>query len=320
MKRREFIKASTVGATTVALSDKPAIAADTKVADFPKRPYGKSGPKLSIIGFPGLVLRKLEQDAGNKLVAEAFERGINYFDVAPAYGDAEIKLGPALAPYRKKVFLACKTKMRDAAGAKLEFERSLKRLRTDRFDLYQLHVLSNVEKDVKTAFAKGGAMEYLLAQQKAGRIRYLGFSAHTEEAAIAAMGLFKFDSIMFPINFASWLKANFGPKVVKKARKNGAAIIGIKTFARKRWQRGDAGKKRFGTWYEPTFERSEADMALRFAMSRGLTATIPPACVEIHKLALDVAPGVLAITPAEVAKLKTIAGDLTPLFPHTPRK
>ena len=55
-------------------------------------------------------------------------------------------------------------------------------------------------------------------------------------------------------------------------------------------------------------------------MSRGLTATIPPACVEIHKLALDVAPGVLAITPAEVAKLKTIAGDLTPLFPHTPRK
>jgi len=320
MKRRDFIKASTVGATAVALSDKPAGAADAKVADFPKRPYGKNGPKLSIIGFPGLVLRKLEQDAGNKLVAEAYERGINYFDVAPAYGDAEIKLGPALEPYRKKVFLACKTKMRDAAGAKLEFERSLKRLRTDRFDLYQLHVLSNVEKDVKAAFAKGGAMEYLLAQQKAGRIRYLGFSAHTEEAAIAAMGRFKFDSVMFPINFASWLKADFGPKVVKKARENGAAIIGIKTFARKRWKRGDPGRKRFSTWYEPTFEKNEADMALRFAISRGLTATIPPASVEIHKLALDIAPEVQAIKPAEIEKLKAVAKGLTPLFPHTPRK
>ncbi|MDP6634389.1 MAG: aldo/keto reductase [Phycisphaerae bacterium] len=319
MKRREFIKASTFGATAVAIGETSTLAADAKVADFPKRTYGKDGPKLSIIGFPGLVLRKLEQKPANELVAEAFERGINYFDVAPAYGDAEIKLGPALEPYRKKVFLACKTKMRDAAGAKTEFERSLKRLRTDRFDLYQLHVLSDVRKDVKAAFAKGGAMEYLIAQQKAGRIRYLGFSAHTEEAALAAMELFKFDSILFPINFASWLKADFGPKVVKKAKSVGATVLGIKTFARRRWNRGDPGRKRFGTWYEPTHDRTEADLALRFAMSRGLTATVPPASVEIHKLALDIAPGVRAVTPAETAKLKALAQTLTPLFPHKPR-
>jgi len=317
MKRRDFIKTSTFGATAVALGETSVQAADAKIAEFPKRLYKKDGPKLSIIGFPGLVLRKLEQPEGNKLVAEAFERGINYFDVAPAYGDAEVKLGPALAPYRKKVFLACKTKMRDAAGAKLEFERSLKRLKTDKFDLYQLHVLSNVEKDVKAAFAKGGAMEYLIAQQKAGRIKYLGFSAHTEEAALAAMELFKFDSVLFPINYASWLKADFGPKIVKKVREIGAAMLGIKTFARKRWQKGDSkGRKRFGTWYEPTHQREEADMALRFAMSKGLIATVPPACVEIHKLALDLAPKVQAITPAETAKLKTMAQTFKPLFPH----
>lgn len=320
MKRRDFIRASTVGAAAAAVGENSFSAAEAKVADFPKRPYGQKGPKLSIIGFPGLVLRKMDQAAGNKLVAEAYERGINYFDVAPAYGDAEIKMGPALAPYRKKVFLACKTKMRDASGAKTEFERSLKRLKTDRFDLYQLHVLSNVESDVKAAFAKGGAMEYLMAQQKAGRIGYLGFSAHTEEAAMAAMELFKFDSVMFPINFASWLKADFGPKVVKKARAIGAAIVGIKTFARKRWERrNDPGRKRFSTWYEPTFDRAEADMALRFAMSKGLTSTIPPSSVEIHKLALDIAPNVKAITAAEIGKLKAAAKDLTPLFPHKRR-
>ena len=316
MKRREFIKTSTFGATAVALGGTSAAPADIKPGDFPKRPYRKNGPKLSIIGFPGLVLRKLEQQPGNKLVAQAFERGINYFDVAPAYGDAEIKLGPALEPYRKKVFLACKTKKRDAAGAKIEFEQSLKRLRTDRFDLYQLHVLSNVEKDVKAAFAKGGAMEYLIAQRKAGRIGYLGFSAHTEAAAIAAMELYEFDSVMFPINFASWLKVGFGPKVVKKAKSTGASVIGIKAFARRRWKKGDPGRKRFGTWYEPTFDRAEAEMALRFAMSQGLTAAIPPACVEIHKLALDIAPKVRAITLAETAKLKTIAQTFKPLFPH----
>jgi predicted aldo/keto reductase-like oxidoreductase len=319
MKRREFIKASTFGATAVAVGSNQAAAADVIPAKFPKRSYKKDGPKLSLIGFPGLVLRKLQQDAGNKLVSQAYERGINYFDVAPAYGDAEIKLGPALEPYRKKVFLACKTKKRDAAGAKIEFEQSLKRLRTDHFDLYQLHVLSDVDKDVKAAFAKGGAMEYLIAQRKSGRIRYLGFSAHTEEAAIAAMDLFKFDSVMFPINFASWLKADFGPKVVKKAKSSGTAIVGIKTFARRRWKKGDPGRKRFQTWYEPTFHPAEADLALRFAMSQGLTATIPPASVEIHKLALSLGPKVRPITPAETAKLKTLAESLTPLFPHTPR-
>jgi len=326
MKRRDFIKASTAGATAVALRESAAPAATTttaaekKTGEFPKRTFAKNGPELSVITFPGLVLRKLTQEAGNKLVARSVQQGINYYDVAPAYGDAEIKLGPALAPYRKKVFLSCKTKMRDAAGAKMEFERSLKRLQTDHFDLYQLHVLTDVEKDVKAAFAKGGAMEYLIEQKKTGRIRYLGFSAHTEEAALAAMELFKFDSVMFPINFASWLKADFGPKVVDQAKSSGTSIIGIKTFARRRWKKGDPGRKRFPIWYEPTHDPAEATLALNFAMSQGLTATVPPASVEILKLALELAPKIREITPAETAKLKALAQTLNPLFPHKPKK
>ena len=120
---------------------------------MPTRTYGKDGPKLSIIGFPGLMMRRVDQEQSNRLVAESIEHGVNYFDVAPAYGDAEVKLGPALATYRKKVFLACKTKLRDRAGAKAEFERSLERLRTDHFDLYQLHDRHDVAKDVDPAFA-----------------------------------------------------------------------------------------------------------------------------------------------------------------------
>jgi len=310
-----------LGSAAVALGAGSLVSAKSVLKrTMPVRPFGKDGVKLSIIGFPGLVLRRIDQDQSNRLVAEAVQRGVNYFDVAPAYGDAEIKLGPALEPYRKKVFLACKTKMRDAKGAKEEFERSLERLKTDRFDLYQLHVLADVAKDVDAAFAKGGAMEYLRAQQKAGRIRYLGFSAHTEEAAVAALERFAFDSVMLPVNFGSWLKAGFGPKTVAAARKRGATVLAIKGLCRQRWEAGDPLRKALRMWYKPILDRAEALLALKFTLSQGVTAAVPPANVAAHKLALDVAPEIRAITDAETAKLRELAKGLTPLFPHQPRK
>jgi len=322
MKRREFMKDAALGSAAVALggcSLAPA-AKPAKGSAMPRRPFAKDGVKVSIIGFPGLVLRRVDQKASNRLVAEAVERGVNYFDVAPAYGDAEVKLGPALEPYRKKVFLACKTKRRDAKGAKAEFERSLERLRTDRFDLYQLHVLIDEKKDVEAAFAKGGAMEYLLAQQKAGRIRYLGFSAHTEEAALAALERFAFDSILFPVNFGSWLKLNFGPKVVAKALQRGTTVLAIKGLCRQRWDANDPLRKTLRMWYRPVLDRAEALLALRFTLSQGVTAAVPPANVAAHKLALDVAPEIRTITAAETARLRELVKDITPLFPHRPKR
>ena len=321
MKRRDFVKTTALGAAAVAIGSGPGRAAQAKApaAEMPKRTYGKDGPKLSIIGFPGLVLRRVEEQAQcDRLVAEAVERGVNYFDVAPAYGDAEIKLGPALAPYRKKVFLACKTKMRDRDGAKAEFERSLERLKTDHFELYQLHVLADVAKDVDAAFAKGGAMEYLVEQRKAGRIRYLGFSAHTEEAAVAAMERFAFDSVLFPINFGSWLKVGFGPKVVEAARKRGATVLAIKSLCRQRWPEGDPERKKLQMWYKPVLDRTEARLALSFTLSHA-AAAVPPANVDSHKLALDVASEIKPVTDAELAQLKTLSQTLDPQFPHTPK-
>ncbi len=97
-----------------------------------KRPFGNSGDMLSVLGFGSIVLVLNEQKTANKLVSEAVESGINYFDTAPSYGDvfgvrgdAEIKLGPALKPYRKSCFLACKTGMRSRKEAEIEFNLSL---------------------------------------------------------------------------------------------------------------------------------------------------------------------------------------------------
>jgi len=109
---------------------------------------------------------------------------------------------------REKCFLACKTLERDAAGAAKELKRSLKLLRTDHFDLYQLHALMDVE-EVEEAFGPGGAMETILKAQQDGIIRYLGLSAHSEEAAHEAMDRFEFDSVLLPLNFPSWIKGTY---------------------------------------------------------------------------------------------------------------
>jgi len=322
MKRRDFVKTTAFGAAAMALRGAPGQGAETTAGagDMPLRPYGRDGVKLSIIGFPGLVLRNMEQEKANRLVAESVERGVNYFDVAPAYGDAEVKLGPALEAHRKNVFLACKTMHRDRDGAEADFKRSLERLRTDHFDLYQLHCLKEVAKDVDAAFAKGGVMEFIAEQRKAGRIRYVGFSAHTEEAALAALERFRFDSTLFPVNFGSWMKMKFGPRVVRKAAERGTAVLAMKGLCRNRWTQGDPLRKQFRMWYRPVHDRAEATLALRFTLSQPVVAAVPPANATVHRLALDLVPTVRPITQAETAELRALAETLDPLFPERPRK
>ncbi|MFW6163875.1 MAG: aldo/keto reductase [Planctomycetota bacterium] len=314
MKRRDFVKATVAGAAATALTTASAAEAPARPA-MPTRPYGSDGARVSIIGFPGLLLNKVGQEEANRLVADAFERGVTYFDVAPAYGRAEMRMGPALEAYREKVFLSCKTKRRDREGCKAEFERSVERLRTDRFDLYQLHCLTN-EKQVEQAFAEDGAMAYILEQQKAGRIRYVGFSAHTEASALAALDRFAFDSVMFPVAYASWFKAGWGPKVVAKAKQRGSAIIAIKGLCRQRWPRGDKRRKKHRIWYEPIEDRDEARLALNWNLSVGCAASIPPSSPLTLPLALDVAPTTRPATAEETAALKARAQHLNPLFPR----
>ena len=112
------------------------------------------------------ICRKIEV---NRLVADAIDRGVNYFDFGPAYGDPEEKLGPALEGRRDELFLACKTGRRDAAGAQEELDRSLKRLRTDRFDLYQLHGMTEME-EVDQVLRAGGAMEVFQRAREEGKV------------------------------------------------------------------------------------------------------------------------------------------------------
>ncbi|MBN2317193.1 MAG: aldo/keto reductase [Sedimentisphaerales bacterium] len=327
MKRREFLKKSTMAAGTITagglLERSPRVAAGElqrgseleNRASLPQRPYGRTGVTLSIIGFGGIVVKDAEQEHANRVVAEAFERGVNYFDVAPTYGDAELKLGPALRPYRKKVFLACKTTQRRREGASEELKRSLERLHTDYLDLYQLHAITDVSKDVDTVFAKGGAMEVFIEARKQGQVRYLGFSAHSEEAALAAMERYDFDSILFPVNFAAFYKGNFGPKVIAAAKSREMAILALKALARQRWPKGDPSRKDYPKcWYKPLTEPGEAKLGLTFTLSQPVTAAIPPGEELLFRMALDLAMSFRPISERDLLQAKQMAQSLNPVF------
>jgi aryl-alcohol dehydrogenase-like predicted oxidoreductase len=303
MERRDFLKSAAVVAA-------PAAAGKT----LARRPY-RDNIQLSIIGFGGIVVVGQEPDAAAREVAAAVDRGVNYFDVAPSYGkgEAEIKLGNALRPYRKNVFLACKTQKRDAAGARAELEQSLGRLHTDHFDLYQFHAVTSME-DVEQILGPGGASETFRKAREEGKVRYLGCSAHSAEAALALIERFPLDSILFPINYVCYGESNFGPRVVARAKEKGVARLALKALARTRNEKG-APRKYPKCWYEPIDDREQARQALRFTLSEDITAAIPPGDERMFRMALELAAEFKPLSPAERKRLLASAKGIKPLFP-----
>lgn len=316
MKRREFLKTT---AAVAMLSCFPAnlrgVDREPGAGGIERRSLGKTGEMLSIIGFGGFVLDRATPEQARQLVSLAFEGGINYFDVAPEYGKAEERMGPALEPYRKRVFLSCKTAKRQKADALAELERSLKRLRTDHFDLYQLHHVTSDE-EVEAVFKEDGAIHALEEARRSGKARFLGFSAHSVTAALALMSRFEFDSIMFPVNYATWYSGNFGPQVLAKAHEKRMGILALKAMAKRPWPEGADRSAHPGCWYEPMVDTEEALMGLRFTLSHPVTSALTPTDPGCLRLAIGIAPKVTPLAEQEVAQIKAKALSTPPLFRH----
>jgi aryl-alcohol dehydrogenase-like predicted oxidoreductase len=311
MQRRNFIAAALLASLGKSGN---LVKAMVNPVPLPQRRY-RDDVNLSVVGFGGIILMGMPQREARRAVAEAVGRGVNYFDVAPSYGggEAEEKLGPALAPYRKGVFLACKTMKRDARGAKAELDRSLRRLKTDRLDLYQFHAVTDL-KEVDEIFASGGALEAFVKGREEGKFRYIGFSAHSEEAALAMMDRFPFDSVLFPINLACYGKGNFGPSVIAMAKEKGVARLALKMLARGPWPEG-VKKTVPKAWYQPIEDRDEARRAVRFTLSEEITAAIPPGDIRLFNLAMELAAEFVPLAPSEREEMLASTAVMNPLFP-----
>ena len=323
MKRRTFLKvvsgAAAAGYTTglthlLGAEEWTAQTAEI-VNGMPRRILGRTGRKLSMVGFPGLALVHCDQAQSTEGVHKAFERGINYFDVAPAYDNlkCETKMGIGLQGLdRDKYFLACKTKKREKDSAREELERSLKLLKTDHFDLYQMHHLVTVA-EVKKALGPGGAVETFLKAREEGKTKYIGFSAHTTKAAIEALKGFSFDTVMFPINFVEYMNRGYGREVLELAQAKGAAVLAIKPMSRGAWPQ-DAKRTR-EWWYRCTETSEEVSLGLRFAWSqKGVVAGIPPSFLELVDKAIEAAKTPHPITEPELGKLRQMAEGIGSIF------
>jgi aryl-alcohol dehydrogenase-like predicted oxidoreductase len=308
--------ASTIGIDRLFADFKPADDISRRVQGLPRRFLGRTKLEVSIVTFPGLALMHEDQEQSNAAVQRAFDRGLNYFDVAPAYGrdgECEIKLGKALQPLpRNHYVLSCKTKVRDKDGARAELERSLERLKTDHFDLYQLHHLVTAD-EVKRAFGPGGAIETLAAARKEGKARWLGFSAHSTKAAVDALRAFDFDTVMFPISFAEYYLRDFGREVIDVANERGAAVIAIKPLCMGAWPANVERTRNW--WYRTTETPEEIGLALRFSLSlKSVVTGIPPSFVDLVDKSITAANAYQPATSADHDQLRELASKCESVF------
>ncbi len=281
---------------------------------------GRTGLEVSILGFGGIMLDGITQKEADKIVSEAVERGVNLFDVGPTYGNAQNKLGPALKPYRDKVVLTCKTEPdQTKEEVRKDIEKSLKLLKTDYFDVYQLHEVTDYSA-VGKALAPGGALEAIKEAKDEGLIKNIGFSVHSEWAAVHLMKAFDFDTVMFPINWNYWYNKKQGENVITKARESNKGILAIKALAHRQWKDYE-DRNNYKTWYKPLFDNEElAELALKFTLSRDVDTAISPGDIRMLRKALDIIEeneDSLELTDSEAEKLKDYAdnheGNLYPI-------
>ena len=223
--------------STAALPPTPA---STRKGEMPYRMLGRTGEEVSLIGMGGFHIGKPDSDAeGIKLIHTGIDKGINFMDNCWDYnnGNSEVRMGKALAEnsYRKKVFLMTKLDGRTKASAESQLNQSLTRLQTDHIDLVQFHEVLRME-DPDRIFAKGGALEALVAAKQAGKIRFIGFTGHKDPLIhrrmleVADQHGFHFDTVQMPINVMDAHFRSFTHQMLPLAAQKGIGVLAMKTF------------------------------------------------------------------------------------------
>jgi predicted aldo/keto reductase-like oxidoreductase len=251
INRRDLLKAvstSSLIAAGVVVAEglfKPLLAqtaaapSTTKRGEMLYRTLGRTNEQVSLIGLGGHHIgRPKEEQEGIKLIQSAIDRGINFMDNCWDYhnGGSELRMGKALQNgYREKVFLMSKIDGRTKKVAAQQIDESLKRLQTDRIDLMQHHEIIRME-DPDRIFAVGGAQEAMLEAQKAGKIRYIGFTGHKDPVVhlrmleIAAQKNFRFDAVQMPLNVMDTHFRSFEKQVLPVLLKDGIGVLGMKAL------------------------------------------------------------------------------------------
>ena len=186
---------------------------------------GNTGLKVSRLGFGGIPIQRITQEEATALIHKLPEYGVNYIDTARGYTVSEEYLGIAMEGIRDKFVLATKSMARTKEAMEKDIETSLKNLRTDHIDLYQVHNAPPAQMDIVTS--EGGALEALLEAKAAGKIGHIGVTAHEVATFEMALDMDWVETIMFPYNFVELQAAD----LIRKCAEKGKGFICMKPLA-----------------------------------------------------------------------------------------
>ena len=282
------------------------------------RIFGKTGAKITFITMGGCGLGYVDQNEADKAVKLAMEYGINMIDVAPTYGNAETRLNPWIEKYRNKFFLSEKTLKRKKNGAWRQLKRSLERLGTSHFDLYQFHAVSSME-ELDQILGENGAMEAFLEAKETGIIKNIGITAHNDVRVLQkALELSDdIDTVLLPVYLAAIAHpspVNDFKKILEIACEKNIGVTAIKAISKSRWN-GDAN---YSTWYKPLTSQELIDQAVWFTLSQeGVTTYSLPCDVRLWPSILDAATRYQKLNDEEQkhAIKRARENEFQPLFP-----
>ena len=260
------------------------------------RPLGETGHDSTITTFGAIALNWLEQEGADQMVELVLDHGVNHFDVAPTYGDAELKLGPKLRQHRDEIFLGCKTQDRGYEGARRKLERSLDRLGVDHIDLYQVHGLE-YEEELDTITGDDGALRAFREAKEEGLVDHIGLTSHGDPRLVleAMDRIDDLETVMFPMNPVVAGKDDDEHDyraVLDRANDEGIGTLGIKAFAKGPWPSTEElpeGDRPYSNWYEPVGTPDEIRERFDYAAEQGLTSVINPGDPKLVAMVLDAA-------------------------------
>ena len=255
------------------------------------RRLGRTGHMSSIIAFGGFALLQATQKDADMALETALTSGINHIDVSPMYGQAETRIGSWFRRNGKQFFLGCKTHEREKTAAWESLKRSLDTLKVDRFDLFQFHGVDSIE-TVNTIIGPGGALEAVIEAREQGLLKYIGITGHRPDVQNEALGLFDFDTVMFPLNrvhAAHPEKWNDFLPLLKTARGKDTGVMAIKSLAKQLWENPDRVSHTYQTWYQPFDEAAEIEKSLWYTLSQDITSAVLAGDLRLWSMAIDAA-------------------------------
>lgn len=282
-----------------------------------QRNFGRTGHMSTVAVFGAAAFWEIDQTRADQIMELVISHGVNHIDVAPSYGQAEERIGPWMDHERERFFLGCKTTERTKEGAAAELRRSLKRLHTDAFDLYQIHAITTMA-ELDEVTRAGGALEAIVAAQAAGLTHFIGITGHGWESPAIfqeALRRFDFDSVLFPLNFIQYADPVYrqnAEALVRLCKEKDVATMVIKTIARGPW--GDRPKNHT-TWYQPFDDPDHIQQAVNFALSQDVCALDTAGDIDVLPLVLEACEHFEPMDEQVQQSLIASAGDYELLFP-----